>query len=35
MRVSFDLDEVLALADERMYEDKLEKKKKAGQPLSR
>ena len=31
----FDLDELLALADERMYEDKLEKKRKAGQPLSR
>ena len=31
----FDLDELLALADERMYEDKQEKKRKAGQPLSR
>ena len=31
----FDLDETLALADKRMYEDKRDKKLKAGQPLTR
>ena len=31
----FDLDEVFALADERMYEDKKAKKRKAGQPTTR
>lgn len=31
----YDLDKVLALADERMYEDKRAKKLKAGEPLTR